>query len=250
MISTVFRALLFLLCLSLPSLGSTQTRATGDGFDLTANDAIRFDADAAGYEASGDVQLVVGPWVVLADQVTARLDPSQTRVTTLGARGKVFIQQDGFRARAAAADLDLSTQGLRLSGAPVNLQLGEDRLITDGAVVFAVEQGTVTIEDAFVLQLDGTSFSGGRAQAQVMGDRVQTVSVVGGVQLEGPSVKLAADRLALDRESGSLRLEGGVVVQSGGVLLSGAAAVYDLATGTVALSNDDAQRVTGVLSFQ
>jgi lipopolysaccharide assembly outer membrane protein LptD (OstA) len=117
-------------------------------------------------------------------------------------------------------------------------------------VVFAVEQGTVTIEDAFVLQLDGTSFSGGRAQAQVMGDRVQTVSVVGGVQLEGPSVKLAADRLALDRESGSLRLEGGVVVQSGGVLLSGAAAVYDLATGTVALSNDDAQRVTGVLSFQ
>jgi len=76
MIQTLLSPLfLFVVSFCLPASSAlAQSRASGAGFDLTATDGIRFLADAGRYEATGNVQLVVGDWVVLADRIVASLD--------------------------------------------------------------------------------------------------------------------------------------------------------------------------------
>jgi lipopolysaccharide export system protein LptA len=238
-----------LLCLPAP-VACAQSRASGAGFDLTATDGIRFLADAGRYEATGNVQIVVGDWVVLADRVVASLDAEQASMAGLSAEGTVFVQSGTFKARAAHLELQLQTQTVKLRGAPVSVQMADDRLVTAGSLSFFVDQGGLSIDQDFVLQIQGTVIAGGSASIEMTGGVLETLKVQGGVDVERDSFRAAAETLSLNRASNEILLEGAVVLQSGDVLLSGISAIFDLESGAVQINNDTSARVSGALRSQ
>jgi lipopolysaccharide export system protein LptA len=238
-----------LLCLPTP-VACAQSRASGAGFDLTATDGIRFLADAGRYEATGNVQIVVGDWVVLADRVVASLDAEQASMAGLSAEGTVFVQSGTFKARAAHLELQLQTQTVKLRGAPVSVQMADDRLVTAGSLSFFVDQGGLSIDQDFVLQIQGTVIAGGSASIEMTGGVLETLKVQGGVDVERDSFWAAAETLSLNRASNEILLEGAVVLQSGDVLLSGISAIFDLESGAVQINNDTSARVSGALRSQ
>ena len=238
-----------LLCLPTP-VAYAQSRASGAGFDLTATDGIRFLADAGRYEATGNVQIVVGDWVVLADGVVASLDAEQASMAGLSAEGTVFVQSGTFKARAAHLELQLQTQTVKLRGAPVSVQMADDRLVTAGSLSFFVDQGGLSIDQDFVLQIQGTVIAGGSASIEMTGGVLETLKVQGGVDVERDSFRAAAETLSLNRASNEILLEGAVVLQSGDVLLSGISAIFDLESGAVQINNDTSARVSGALRSQ
>jgi lipopolysaccharide export system protein LptA len=238
-----------LLCLPTP-VAYAQSRASGAGFDLTATDGIRFLADAGRYEATGNVQIVVGDWVVLADRVVASLDAEQASMAGLSAEGTVFVQSGTFKARAAHLELQLQTQTVKLRGAPVSVQMADDRLVTAGSLSFFVDQGGLSIDQDFVLQIQGTVIAGGSASIEMTGGVLETLKVQGGVDVERDSFRAAAETLSLNRASNEILLEGAVVLQSGDVLLSGISAIFDLESGAVQINNDTSARVSGALRSQ
>ena len=231
-------------------MACAQSRASGAGFDLTATDGIRFLADAGRYEATGNVQIVVGDWVVLADRVVASLDAEQASMAGLSAEGTVFVQSGTFKARAAHLELQLQTQTVKLSGAPVSVQMADDRLVTAGSLSFFVDQGGLSIDQDFVLQIQGTVIAGGSASIEMTGGVLETLKVQGGVDVERDSFRAAAETLSLNRASNEILLEGAVVLQSGDVLLSGISAIFDLESGAVQINNDTSARVSGALRSQ
>ena len=234
----------------LPALALSQSRATGDGFDLTASDGIRFLAKEGRYEAQGAVQLIVGEWVVLADRVVATLDDKQQQMEQLSAEGKVFLQRDTLKARVSDLSLRLDQQQLVLRGAPINMQMGRDRLVSEGELTFDLESGVMSLEQAFLLQADGVTISGGAATVTMAAGVVQELDVSDGADVERDDFRAAAQSLRYEREAGKVFLDGAVVLQSGGVLLSGASAVFDLNTGALQLNNDSDQRISGALRSQ
>jgi len=239
---------LFLLGLALiPHAVFAQSRATGTGFDLTATDGIRYIADAGRYEASGDVQLVVGAWVVLADQVVAVLDGPQDQIDSLTATGTVFVQNESFKARADALELRLSDPLVTLRGEAISVQMGDERLMTQRRLTYAVKDGTLTIPQAFVLQVDGAVIAGGEAALVLADGGMQALHVDAGVDIERDDFRAAAEQMDYAPIDAKIVLSGAVVLQSGDVLLSGASAVFDLKTGAVQISNDTSQRVSGAL---
>jgi len=238
-----------LLCLPAP-VAYAQSRASGAGFDLTATDGIRFLADAGRYEATGNVQIVVGDWVVLADRVVASLDAEQASMAGLSAEGTVFVQSGTFKARAAHLELQLQTQTVKLRGAPVSVQMADDRLVTAGSLSFFVDQGGLSIDQDFVLQIQGTVIAGGGASIEMTGGVLETLKVQGGVDVERDSFRAAAETLSLNRARNEILLEGAVVLQSGDVLLSGISAIFDLESGAVQINNDTSARVSGALRSQ
>ena len=227
-----------------------QSRATGEGFDLTATDGIRFLAAEGRYEATGNVQLVVGDWIVLADRVVATLDADQQKMERLSATGKVFLQRENLKARVSDLTLKLNPQKLTLRGAPINMQMGEDRLVSEGTLSFDLESGSMSLEQAFVLQAAGAVISGGAATVTMASGVVQELRVRDGADVEQGDFRAAAQSLRYDREAGEVFLDGAVVLQSGGVLLSGASAMFDLTSGALQLNNDSDQRISGALRSQ
>lgn len=247
----MIRTLLSFLMLGLLATAAQgQSRATGVGFDLTATDGIRFLAAEGRYEAEGNVQLVVGDWVVLANRVVASLDDNQERMERLTAEGKVFLQRETFKARASRLTLRLDEQEIKLRGSPLNIQMGEDRLVTEGSLTYGLETGDMVIEQGFVLQTNGAVVTGGAASLAVREGAVQDIRVRGGADVEQGDFRATAQALHYDRARAQVALDGAVVLQSGGVLLSGASAVYDLETGALQLNNDSNQRVSGALRSQ
>ena len=238
-----------LLCLPAP-VAFAQSRASCAGFHLTATDGIRFLVDAGRDEATGNVQIVVGDWVVLADRVVASLDAEQASMAELSAEGTVFVQSGTFKARAAHLELQLQTQTVKLRGAPVSVQMADDRLVTAGSLSFFVDQGGLSIDQDFVLQIQGTVIAGGSASIEMTGGVLETLKVQGGVDVERDSFRAAAETLSLNRASNEILLEGAVVLQSGDVLLSGISAIFDLESGAVQINNDTSARVSGALRSQ
>ncbi|MGB1149190.1 MAG: hypothetical protein ACPG5C_03750, partial [Alphaproteobacteria bacterium] len=101
-------ALFSVLGAVLPGLTSSalaQSRVTSGGFDLTAQEGIAFDAAEGTYRATGEVQLVAGDWVVLADTVEARLGTHGRSVSSIKASGGVFVRSPLVTARAAVMTL-------------------------------------------------------------------------------------------------------------------------------------------------
>jgi len=234
----------------LPALALGQSRATGEGFDLTASDGIRFLAQEGRYEAQGAVQLIVGDWVVLADRVVATLDDNQRQMKHLSAEGKVFIQRDTLKARVSDLSLRLDQQQLNLRGAPINMQMGDARLVSEGELSFDLESGSLTLKQAFLLQAEGLVISGGAATVATAAGVVKELYVSDGADVERDDIRAAAQNLHYDRDAGKVSLDGAVVLQSGGVLLSSASAVFDLTTGALQLNNDPDQRISGALLSQ
>lgn len=240
-----------LAMLAAPLAAHSESRATGVGFDLTATGGIRFLADAGLYEASGEVQLVVGDWVVLADRVVAALDTAQDQVASLTADGTVFVQNDTFKARADSLDLRFADTLVSLKGTPVSVQMGgEQRLVSIGSLRYSVTGGILTIPQDFVMQVSGATIAGGQARLKLSDGSLQALDVTGGVEVQRGDFRAAAEALNYAPGVGTLLLEGAVVLQSGEVLLSGASASFDLDTGAVQISNDSNQRIFGALSDQ
>ncbi|MGA0234470.1 MAG: hypothetical protein ACO3NE_02665, partial [Alphaproteobacteria bacterium] len=92
--------------------------------------------------------------------------------------------------------------------------------------------------------------SGGAATVTMASWVVQELRVRDGADVEQGDFRAAAQSLRYDREAGEVFLEGAVVLQSGGVLLSGASAVFDLTSGALQLNNDSDQRISGALRSQ
>jgi lipopolysaccharide export system protein LptA len=168
----------------------------------------------------------------------------------LSAEGTVFVQSGTFKARAAHLELQLQTQTVKLRGAPVSVQMADDRLVTAGSLSFFVDQGGLSIDQDFVLQIQGTVIAGGSASIEMTGGVLETLKVQGGVDVERDSFRAAAETLSLNRASNEILLEGAVVLQSGDVLLSGISAIFDLESGAVQINNDTSARVSGALRSQ
>lgn len=243
-------ALLLFCLLSAPLPVLSQSRASGVGFDLTATGGIRYLSESGRYEASGEVQLVVGTWVVLADRVVAALDDAQTQIASLTAEGTVFVQNDTFKARADQLDLSFVNPRLRLLGTPVSVQMGAERLATDGPLIYDIDAGSLSLPQAFVMQVEGAVITGGEARLMLEGGSMEALAVTGGVDVQRDDFRAAAETLDYAPDPGILKLKGAVVLQSGDILLSGASASFDLNTGAVELSNDSDQRVSGALRTQ
>ncbi|MDG1415384.1 MAG: LptA/OstA family protein [Alphaproteobacteria bacterium] len=252
MIQTLLSPLfLFVVSFCLPASSAlAQSRASGAGFDLTATDGIRFLADAGRYEATGNVQLVVGDWVVLADRIVASLDAQHVRMERLLAEGTVFVQSGTFKARAASLELRLQAPKVELRGAPVSVQMADDRMVTAGSLSFLIDAGELRIDQDFVLQTRGAVIAGGRASMMTVDGVLDALHVQGGVDVERDGFRAAAESLRLDRENNLILLEGAVVLQSGDVLLSGISATFDLESGAVNINNDTSGRVSGALRSQ
>ena len=245
-------SLILLLLLLLPCFSAlAQTRATGSAFDLQAANGISFNVEQGQYQAKGDVQLVVQDWVVLADEMVARLNVQRDAIVSLHATGQVFVQQGEFKARGSVLNLNLSQEIVDLTGAPTTLQFRDDRLVTDGPVAFSLTDERLDVAQDFALTLDGIVLSGRRLQATLGNQQLDTLAVAGNVNVERGALRAGGETLSYARADNVLRLSGAVVVQNAGVLLSGSSATYDVATGALSLKNNgEEQRVSGALNFQ
>ena len=233
-----------------PGAALAQSRAAGNGFDITAQNGIRFNADAGAYVASGEVQLVAGDWVVLADSLTARLDSSRSAVGSVEAEGQVYIQRDNLKAQASRVLIRPADAVIELRGTPTNIQLGEDRLVAQGAVVLNQTSGEVQVQGDFVLVVGEIQLSGQTARGSFADNALRQFEAGDDVRIEGDGWLAAAERLSLDRESNALSLEGSVALQQGSFVLSGTRVDYNLATGSLSIDGQDNGRIRGALKLE
>ena len=245
--------LLVLFC----ATGSTalaQSRAAGAGFDISAQNGIAFDADAGLYRASGEVQLVAGDWVVLADALTARLTPARDSIVSVEAQGQVYVQRGALKAQASNLLVRPAEALIEMRGTPANLQLGDDRLVTEGLVILDQDQdqgeGAVTVEGDFVLVLGDIRLSGRAAAGWFLDDVLSRFEARENVRVEGDGWLAAAERLSLDRETDDLILEGAVALQQGTFILSGNRVDYNLSTGSLNIDGQDNGRIRGALRLE
>ena len=241
---------LFVSLLAFASTAQAQSRAAGEGFDITAQNGIGFDAAAGLYRATGEVQLVAGEWVVLSDTLVARLNDARDTILSVEATGQVYVQRGSLKAQARELLVRPQDETIEMTGAPVNIQLGEDRLVSDGLVRLNQQSGSVQVTGDFVLVVEGVQMSGREAVGQFEGDTLQRFEALGDVRIEGDDWIAAAERVALDRATNDLLLEGAVALQQGGLVLSGNRVDYNLSTGSLSIDGQDNGRIRGALNLE
>jgi lipopolysaccharide export system protein LptA len=246
-------ALLSLFVAAVPGLvpsALAQSRATGGGFDLTAQSGISFDADRGTYRATGDVQLVAGDWVVLADVIEARMREGDRGVARIEASGSVFVRNPQVTARSGHMTLYPDSGEVDLEGPGVVLQFDGSRLVTDGTLRLDTRAERFTIEGAFVLQWGEIRLSAEAGSGGLDATRLATIEASGAASLQGEDWRAAADRLRFEESVSKVWLEGATVVQQGDTVLSGAGLVYDLRTGSLVLDGGAGGRISGALGGQ
>ncbi|MEC8711241.1 MAG: LptA/OstA family protein [Pseudomonadota bacterium] len=246
-------ALFSVLAAVLPGLTSSalaQSRVTSGGFDLTAQEGIAFDAGKGTYRATGEVQLVAGDWVVLADTVEARLGPDGRSVSSIEASGSVFVRSPQVTARCAVLTLRPDSGDVDLAGPGVVLQFDGSRLVTDGLLRLDTGAERFTLDGAFVLQWGEIRLSAEGGRGALDAAQLASIEASGSASLQGADWRAAAERLRFDEAASKVWLEGAAVVQQGDMVLSGAGLVYDLATGSLVLDGGAGGRISGALSGQ
>ena len=246
-------ALFSVLGAVLPGLTSSalaQSRVTSGGFDLTAQEGIAFDAAAGRYRATGEVQLVAGDWVVLADAVEARLGTAGRAVSSVEASGGVFVRSPLVTARAAVMTLRPDSGDVDLAGPGVVLQFDGSRLVTDGLLRLDTGAERFTLDGAFVLQWGEVRLSAESGSGALDATQLASIEASGSASLQGVDWLAAAERLRFDEAASKVWLDGAAVVQQGDMVLSGAGLVYDLATGSLVLDGGAGGRISGALGGQ
>ena len=246
-------ALFSVLGAVLPGLTSSalaQSRVTSGGFDLTAQQGIAFDAAEGTYRATGEVQLVAGDWVVLADTVEARLGTDGRSVSSIEASGGVFVRSPQVTARCAVLTLRPDSGDVDLAGPGVVLQFDGSRLVTDGLLRLDTGAEHFTLDGAFVLQWGEIRLSAEGGSGALDADQLASIEASGSASLQGADWRAAAERLRFDEAASKVWLEGAAVVQQGDMVLSGAGLVYDLATGSLVLDGGAGGRISGALGGQ
>ena len=246
-------ALFSVLGAVLPGLTSSalaQSRVTSGGFDLTAQEGIAFDAAAGRYRATGEVQLVAGDWVVLADAVEARLGTAGRAVSSVEASGGVFVRSPLVTARAAVMTLRPDSGDVDLAGPGVVLQFDGSRLVTDGLLRLDTGAERFTLDGAFVLQWGEVRLSAESGSGALDAAQLASIEASGSASLQGADWRAAAERLRFDEAASKVWLDGAAVVQQGDMVLSGAGLVYDLATGSLILDGGTRGRISGALGGQ
>lgn len=246
-------ALFSVLGAVLPGLTSSalaQSRVTSGGFDLTAQEGIAFDAAAGRYRATGEVQLVAGDWVVLADAVEARLGAAGRTVSSVEASGGVFVRSPLVTARAAVMTLRPDSGDVDLAGPGVVLQFEGSRLVTDGLLRLDAGAERFTLDGAFVLQWGEVRLSAESGSGALDAAQLASIEASGSASLQGADWRAAAERLRFDEAASKVWLDGAAVVQQGDMVLSGAGLVYDLATGSLILDGGTGGRISGALGGQ
>ena len=246
-------ALFSVLGAVLPGLTSSalaQSRVTSGGFDLTAQEGIAFDAAAGRYRATGEVQLVAGDWVVLADAVEARLGTAGRAVSSVEASGGVFVRSPLVTARAAVMTLRPDSGDVDLAGPGVVLQFDGSRLVTDGLLRLDTGAERFTLDGAFVLQWGEVRLSAESGSGALDATQLASIEASGSASLQGVDWRAAAERLRFDEAASKVWLDGAAVVQQGDMVLSGAGLVYDLATGSLVLDGGAGGRISGALGGQ
>lgn len=246
-------ALFSVLGAVLPGLTSSalaQSRVTSGGFDLTAQEGIAFDAAAGRYRATGEVQLVAGDWVVLADAVEARLGAAGRTVSSVEASGGVFVRSPLVTARAAVMTLRPDSGDVDLAGPDVVLQFDGSRLVTDGLLRLDAGAERFTLDGAFVLQWGEVRLSAESGSGALDAAQLASIEASGSASLQGADWRAAAERLRFDEAASKVWLDGAAVVQQGDMVLSGAGLVYDLATGSLILDGGTGGRISGALGGQ
>ena len=246
-------ALFSVLGAVLPGLTSSalaQSRVTSGGFDLTAQEGIAFDAAAGRYRATGEVQLVAGDWVVLADAVEARLGTAGRAVSSVEASGGVFVRSPLVTARAAVMTLRPDSGDVDLAGPGVVLQFDGSRLVTDGLLRLDTGAERFTLDGAFVLQWGEVRLSAESGFGALDTTQLASIEASGSASLQGVDWRAAAERLRFDEAASKVWLDGAAVVQQGDMVLSGAGLVYDLATGSLILDGGTGGRISGALGGQ
>ncbi|MGB0745754.1 MAG: LptA/OstA family protein [Alphaproteobacteria bacterium] len=246
-------ALFSVLGAVLPGLTSSalaQSRVTSGGFDLTAQEGIAFDAAAGRYRATGEVQLVTGDWVVLADAVEARLGTAGRAVSSVEASGGVFVRSPLVTARAAVMTLRPDSGDVDLAGPGVVLQFDGSRLVTDGLLRLDTGAERFTLDGAFVLQWGEVRLSAESGSGTLDATQLASIEASGSASLQGVDWRAAAERLRFDEAASKVWLDGAAVVQQGDMVLSGAGLVYDLATGSLILDGGTGGRISGALGGQ
>ena len=246
-------ALFSVLGALLPGLTSSalaQSRVTSGGFDLTAQEGIAFDAAAGRYRATGEVQLVAGDWVVLADAVEARLGTAGRAVSSVEASGGVFVRSPLVTARAAVMTLRPDSGDVDLAGPGVVLQFDGSRLVTDGLLRLDTGAERFTLDGAFVLQWGEVRLSAESGSGALDATQLASIEASGSASLQGVDWRAAAERLRFDEAASKVWLDGAAVVQQGDMVLSGAGLVYDLATGSLILDGGTGGRISGALGGQ
>ena len=246
-------ALFSVLGAVLPGLTSSalaQSRVTSGGFDLTAQEGIAFDAAAGRYRATGEVQLVAGDWVVLADAVEARLGAAGRTVSSVEASGGVFVRSPLVTARAAVMTLRPDSGDVDLAGPGVVLQFDGSRLVTDGLLRLDAGAERFTLDGAFVLQWGEVRLSAESGSGALDAAQLASIEASGSASLQGADWRAAAERLRFDEAASKVWLDGAAVVQQGDMVLSGAGLIYDLATGSLILDGGTWGRISGALGGQ
>lgn len=246
-------ALFSVLGAVLPGLTSSalaQSRVTSGGFDLTAQEGIAFDAAAGRYRATGEVQLVAGDWVVLADAVEARLGAAGRTVSSVEASGGVFVRSPLVTARAAVMTLRPDSGDVDLAGPGVVLQFDGSRLVTDGLLRLDAGAERFTLDGAFVLQWGEVRLSAESGSGALDAAQLASIEASGSASLQGADWRAAAERLRFDEAASKVWLDGAAVVQQGDMVLSGAGLIYDLATGSLILDGGTGGRISGALGGQ
>lgn len=246
-------ALFSVLGAVLPGLTSSalaQSRVTSGGFDLTAQEGIAFDAAAGRYRATGEVQLVAGDWVVLADAVEARLGAAGRTVSSVEASGGVFVRSPLVTARAAVMTLRPDSGDVDLAGPGVVLQFDGSRLVTDGLLRLDAGAERFTLDGAFVLQWGEVRLSAESGSGALDAAHLASIEASGSASLQGADWRAAAERLRFDEAASKVWLDGAAVVQQGDMVLSGAGLIYDLATGSLILDGGTGGRISGALGGQ
>ena len=246
-------ALFSVLGAVLPGLTSSalaQSRVTSGGFDLTAQEGIAFDAAEGTYRATGEVQLVAGDWVVLADTVEARLGTDGRSVSSIEASGGVFVRSPQVTARCAVLTLRPDSGDVDLAGPGVVLQFDGSRLVTDGLLRLDTGAERFTLDGAFVLQWGEIRLSAEGGSGALDADQLASIEASGSASLQGADWRAAAERLRFDEAASKVWLDGAAVVQQGDMVLSGAGLVYDLATGSLVLDGGAEGRISGALGGQ
>ena len=246
-------ALFSVLGAVLPGLTSSalaQSRVTSGGFDLTAQEGIAFDAAAGRYRATGEVQLIAGDWVVLADAVEARLGAAGRAVSSVEASGGVFVRSPLVTARAAVMTLRPDSGDVDLAGPGVVLQFDGSRLVTDGLLRLDTGAERFTLDGAFVLQWGEVRLSAESGSGTLDATQLASIEASGSASLQGVDWRAVAERLRFDEAASKVWLDGAAVVQQGDTVLSGAGLVYDLATGSLILDGGTGGRISGALGGQ
>ncbi len=254
----LIRIYIFIIALLLTGVISpSMAKVSADSVEISASDSLEWDRNTKTYTAIGDVVVKQGDLKIESDKLIARYtsNKSMSDVTTLEARGRVFIHSAPYVAKGDRVIYNVQTGNAIMTGRRMTVTTSNDVMTVRDRIEFFSKQNKLIARGNPVIKHELQTIHAGIMTAYFKRDNkgnlvADRVTATGGVKIITEKEVVTGNNAVYYTNSKQATLSGGVKVKQGDNWIKGDKAHVNLITGVSQLISTEKsgskKRVKGV----